>query len=381
MTDHLADDGYLAAGYEYIVIDDCWLAMTRDPITNRLQPDPKRFPSGIRALADYVHSRGLKFGIYEDYGTLTCGGFPGSIDHLELDAQTFADWTVNTSNIEVKLLLFIYFLYLKVDYLKLDGCYADIKQMDTGYPLMGKYLNATNRPIVYSCSWPAYQVFGNIDPNYARIAQYCNLWRNYDDIDDSFDSVHTITEWYAKNQDTLSKFHGPGHWNDPDMLIIGNYGLSYDQAKGQMALWSILSAPLLISTDLRVIPSWFKSILQNKNLIAINQDKLGIMGKRFTTVNSVECWSKKVTGNRQVFVFFYPLPYGTPARVDIKLSDLNLVDFKQYDFYESFSGELIGHFGANDTFKTSVDPSGSVVAFWAEPSNGKQLLLKQFEKF
>ena len=117
----MAADGYAAAGYEYIIIDDCWLAMERDS-SGRLQPDPTRFPSGMRALADYVHARGLKFGIYEDYGTLTCGGYPGSIDHLELDAQTFADWTV--------------------DYLKLDGCYADAKQMDVGYPQMARYLNA-----------------------------------------------------------------------------------------------------------------------------------------------------------------------------------------------------------------------------------------------
>lgn len=138
MADRLVDDGYLDAGYEYLVIDDCWLAHHRDPVTQRLLPDPDRFPSGIPALADYVHSKGLKFGIYEDFGTLTCGGYPGSIDHLELDAQTFAEWTV--------------------DYLKLDGCYADVKVMDEGYPKMGYYLNQTNRPIVYSCSWPAYQV-------------------------------------------------------------------------------------------------------------------------------------------------------------------------------------------------------------------------------
>lgn len=130
------------------MVDDCWLAMKRDPSTNRLQPDPTRFPSGIRSLADYVHSKGLKFGIYEDYGTLTCGGYPGSIDHLELDAETFAEWTV--------------------DYLKLDGCYADVLSMDDGYPKMGGFLNKTNRPIVYSCSWPAYLVGSKIEPNYSK---------------------------------------------------------------------------------------------------------------------------------------------------------------------------------------------------------------------
>ena len=129
------------------MVDDCWLAMQRGA-DNRLQPDAVRFPSGIRNLADYVHSKGLKFGIYEDYGTLTCGGYPGSIDHLELDAETFAEWTV--------------------DYLKLDGCYADVRSMDDGYPKMGAFLNKTNRPIVYSCSWPAYLVGSQIEPNYSN---------------------------------------------------------------------------------------------------------------------------------------------------------------------------------------------------------------------
>jgi len=148
--------------------------------------------------------------------------------------------------------------------------------MDKGYPEMGYYLNKTNRPMVYSCSWPAYQEFAKIDPDYKSIAEHCNLWRNFDDIDDSWDSVMTITEWFAGKQDELSVVHGPGHWNDPDMLIIGNYGLSYNQAKSQMALWAIMSAPMIMSVDLRTIQPWFKEILQNKNLININQDRLGI---------------------------------------------------------------------------------------------------------
>ena len=162
----MVERGYLEAGYEYIIVDDCWLNKSRDLTTGKLQADFERFPSGIKALADYIHSIGLKFGIYEDYGTQTCGGYPGSIDHLELDAETFAEWGV--------------------DYVKLDGCYADITQMDTGYPEMGVYLNKTNRPMVYSCSWPAYQE-PTMHPNYEKIAEYCNLWRNYDDIQDSFD--------------------------------------------------------------------------------------------------------------------------------------------------------------------------------------------------
>ena len=348
MADKMVEDGYLESGYEYLIVDDCWLATKRDE-NNRLQPDPLRFPSGIRALADYVHSKGLKFGIYEDYGTLTCGGYPGSIEHLELDANTFAEWTV--------------------DYVKLDGCYADVKQMDDGYPLMGMYLNKTNRPMVYSCSWPAYQVFESIEPNYTRIAEYCNLWRNYDDIDDDFASIKTISDWYASEQDKLSKVHGPGSWNDPDMLIIGNFGLSYGQSQAQMALWSIMAAPLIMSVDLRTIKPWFKEILQNKNMLAINQDKFGVMGKRFAKVNNVDLWAKQLSNDKTAFVFFNPLPYGTPSKVNVSLRTLGLIRSPVYNFYESFNGKFIGQFKYSSNFNVSVDPSGSVFAFWAEPAS------------
>lgn len=154
-ADRLVADGYKNHGYEYVIIDDCWMERERDA-SGRLVPDRKRFPSGMKALADYVsetrrfslwrriihfllqiHSKGLKFGIYEDYGTHTCAGYPGIIGHMEIDAQTFADWDV--------------------DYVKLDGCYADIRDMDQGYPEFGRLLNQTGRPMIYSCSWPVYQ--------------------------------------------------------------------------------------------------------------------------------------------------------------------------------------------------------------------------------
>ena len=142
-------------GYEYIIIDDCWLDHKRDA-NGRLQPDATRFPSGIKSLAGKIHSMGLKFGIYEDYGNFTCGGYPGILGHLEEDAQTFADWDV--------------------DYIKVDGCYADTDDMNAGYPEFGRYLNATGRPIVYSCSWPDYQLAEGKRPDYGQIAQHCNLW-------------------------------------------------------------------------------------------------------------------------------------------------------------------------------------------------------------
>uniref|UniRef100_T1J4Q7 Alpha-galactosidase n=1 Tax=Strigamia maritima TaxID=126957 RepID=T1J4Q7_STRMM len=273
MADRIAQDGYKELGYEYVIIDDCWLEMERDA-QGKLQADKTRFPHGIKSLADYVHSKGLKFGIYEDYGTKTCAGYPGIIGHIEQDAKTFAEW--------------------EVDYVKLDGCNADPKTMDTGYPEMGKHMNATGRPMVYSCSWPDYQRAEGMKPNYTLIAEHCNLWRNFDDIDDSWTSVKSIIDYYSTNQDVLSPAAAPGQWNDPDMLIIGNFGLSFDQAKAQMAIWSIMASPLIMSVDLRSIKDEFKSILQNKQVIAVNQDTLGIQGKLVLKKQNIDVWTKPI---------------------------------------------------------------------------------------
>lgn len=239
--------------------------------------------------------------------------------------------------------------------------------MDEGYPLMGSYLNKTNRQIVYSCSWPAYQVYFKMEPNYTKIANHCNLWRNYGDIDDSFESMNDIVQWYALKQDNLALYHKPGSFNDPDMLIIGNYGLSYNQAQAQMALWSILSAPLIMSVDLRDIKPEFEEILKNKNLIRVNQDKLGIMGKRFLIRNGVELWSKLLSDNKTAFVFYNPRPYGTPVRIKVSLENLGLIKNNNYNFYEMFSGNFIGKFNSTDIFMVSVKPSGSVFSFWSDP--------------
>ncbi|XP_039346578.1 alpha-N-acetylgalactosaminidase-like isoform X4 [Mauremys reevesii] len=264
MADKMAEDGWKELGYEYVNLDDCWSAKERDS-QGRLQPDPDRFPSGIKALADYIHSKGLKFGIYSDMGNYTCMGYPGTtLDTIDTDAKTFAEW--------------------EVDMLKLDGCYSNSSVKAIGYPKMSIALNKTGRPIAYSCSWPAYE--GGLPPkvNYTVLGDICNLWRNFGDIQDSWESVLNIIEWYGNNQDKLQPAAGPGRWNDPDMLIIGNFGLSYEQSKVQMALWAILAAPLFMSSDLRTISEDAKYILQNKLLIYINQDSLGIQGQRIMQI-------------------------------------------------------------------------------------------------
>jgi alpha-N-acetylgalactosaminidase len=197
MADIVVSEGYAAAGYEYINVDDCWLEKERNTY-GQLVPDRQRFPRGMKSLADYVHSKGLKFGIYEDYGNYTCAGYPGVLGYLRTDAQTFASWDV--------------------DYVKLDGCYAHPSDMDRGYPEFGYYLNQTGRAMMYSCSWPVYQIYAGMQPNFSSIIDSCNLWRNFDDIQDSWASVESIIDYYGNNQDVIVANAGPGHWNDPDMV-------------------------------------------------------------------------------------------------------------------------------------------------------------------
>lgn len=344
MADMLVTGGYKDLGYDTVIIDDCWLDHKRSP-EGKLQPDPKRFPSGIPALADYIHKLGLKFGIYEDYGNLTCGGYPGILGHLEDDANTFAEWGV--------------------DYVKLDGCYSEPSSMDAGYPEFGMHLNKTKRPMVYSCSWPAYQIGQN--PNYKSIAEHCNLWRNFDDIYDSWDSVLGIINFYGEDKDGFGQFAGPGHWNDPDMLIIGNYGLSLDQAWAQMGMWAMFASPLIMSADLRTIRPEFKEILLNRNLIKLNQDPLGVQAKRIIPSQNIDVYSRPVMpvlGSRTsvAVAFLNKWTAGTPLKVSLKLTSANGLDNPGgYRATDVIKGKDLGLFKPGDTFTASVNPTGILV--------------------
>ncbi|KAM4696642.1 alpha-galactosidase A isoform 2-T2 [Rhinophrynus dorsalis] len=238
----------------------------------RLQADPVRFPGGIKKLAEYVHARGLLLGIYQDLGKKTCAGYPGSQGYYELDAQTFSDWGV--------------------DLLKFDGCYyGTLKQLEEGYRQMSMALNRTGRSIVFACEWPLY-ARPLTKVNYSEVAEYCNSWRNFGDISDSWSSVKSVLDWTSILQDELVPAATPGAWNDPDMLVIGNFGLSRDQQVTQMALWSIMAAPLLMSNDLRDISAESKSLLQNIDVISINQDPLGFQGYKVLKFDGFELWER-----------------------------------------------------------------------------------------
>ncbi|KAM6216494.1 alpha-N-acetylgalactosaminidase [Rhynchocyon petersi] len=340
MADRLAEDGWRDLGYTYINIDDCWIGGRDDE--GNLVADPKRFPNGIAHLADYVHSLGLKLGIYEDLGNFTCMGYPGTtLDRVVQDANTFAKW--------------------KVDMLKLDGCYSEPQDRAEGYPKMAAALNATGRSIAFSCSWPAYE--GGLPPavNYTLLVDICNLWRNYDDIQDSWDSVLSILDWFMEYQDILQPVAGPGHWNDPDMLLIGNFGLSFEEAQSQMALWTVMAAPLFMSTDLRTISAKNMDILQNPLMIKIHQDPLGIQGRRILKEKSmIEVYMRPLSNEARALVFF-SRRVDMPYRYHTSLARLNITSASVYEAQNVYTGEIIRDLHVNTNFTVVINPSGVVM--------------------
>ena len=278
-ADAMGASGMRDAGYQFIVIDDCWQGV-RDKSGN-IQPDAKRFPSGIKKLADYVHSKGLKFGIYSDAGEKTCGGRPASRGFEYQDARQYAAWGV--------------------DYLKYDWCNVGTQDAPSSYLTMSQALQATGRPIVFSlCEW------GNSKP-WLWAANIGNLWRTTGDIYD---------HWEGKNsngysigmlnivdmQAGLEGFAGPGHWNDPDMLEIGNGGMTDSEYRAHFSLWAIMAAPLIAGNDLSAMTQETKAILLNKEVIAIDQDPLGVQASRVAKDGDYEVWVRPIKGGGRAVV-------------------------------------------------------------------------------
>ncbi|KAG9477092.1 hypothetical protein GDO78_002473, partial [Eleutherodactylus coqui] len=233
-----------------------------------------------------------------------------------------------------------------------------------GYPKMSAALNATGRPILYSCSWPAYE--GGLPPkvNYTLLGEICNMWRNYGDIQDSWGSVLNILEWYAVNQDALQPIAGPGRWNDPDMLIVGNFGLSYEQSKSQLAIWTILAAPLIMSNDLRTISEDAKDLLQNRLMIYINQDSLGKQGKRIATAGCLEIWLRELVDGQYAVAVLNTGTDGLPKRFTTSLAQLNITgSIFGYKLYDVFEKEFLGTVKSRTGIEMSINPSGVVMLF------------------
>src|SRR3954454_6674972 len=274
IADIFVSKGLKDAGYTYVNIDDCWALPSRNSAGN-LVPDPARFPNGIKALADYVHGKGLKFGIYTSAGTKTCNkaGFPGALNHEQQDANLFASWGV--------------------DYLKYDNCNNQGVDAQLRYKTMRDALKATGRPIVFSlCEW------GQNKP-WLWAADVGHLWRTTGDIGDSYSSMLNI----AKTNMALAQYAGPGHWNDPDMLEVGNGGMTDTEYRSHFSLWAILAAPLIAGNDLRNMRPQIHDILTNKEVIAVDQDPLGREGERVAKNGDLEVWAKQLKdGSRAVLL-------------------------------------------------------------------------------
>jgi alpha-galactosidase len=277
-ADTIASNGMKDAGYQYINLDDCW-QISRDANGN-IVADASKFPSGIKALADYVHSKGLKLGLYTDVGTKTCAGRPGTMGHEYQDAKQWAEWGV--------------------DYVKIDWCNTLPGQSaESSYTLMRDAILATGRPIVFSiCEW------GSNKP-WLWAGPVGNLWRATGDIQDCWDCKK---QWGGNGvvqildlMDGLQTYSGPGHWNDPDMLEVGNGGMSTGEDRAHFSMWALFSAPLLVGNDVAHMSADTQSILLNKDVIAIDQDPLGIQGHRVKKDGDLEVWSKQLAnGGRAV---------------------------------------------------------------------------------
>jgi len=342
-SDAIVASGMKDAGYQFVVIDDCW-QVARDEKGN-IAADPKRFPSGMKALADYVHGKGLKFGLYSDTGTKTCQGRPGSRGYEFQDARQYAAWGV--------------------DYLKYDWCNTTTQDARSSYEIMRAALDATGRPIVFSiCEW------GNSKP-WLWAKGVGNLWRTTGDISDRWEGKQ---KWpngdccsngmmdIVDQEVGLESFAGPGHWNDPDMLEVGNGGMTTSEYRAHFSLWAMLAAPLMAGNDLRDMGPEIRDLLTQKEVIAVDQDPAGRQGTRVRKEGNLEVWSKAMqdgsravvllnrgTENHRITAAWEDLGY--PAHLNAKVRDL-------------WQSKELGQY--NGTFSATVAPH-SVVMLTVKP--------------
>jgi len=279
VADAMVSSGMKDAGYEYVNIDDCW-QISRDKNGNILA-DSVNFPSGMKALADYVHSKGLKFGLYSCAGSLTCAGRPGSRGYEYQDARTYASWGV--------------------DFLKYDFCNVDAQNAEGAYKIIRDALFAAKRPVVLEiCEW------GGSQP-WTWAAKVGNLWRSTGDIMDCWDCEYNWGGYgvmkIADKNAGLAKYAKPGSWNHPDMLEVGNGGLTDTESRSHFTLWCMMAAPLIAGNDLRSMNQATIEILNNKEIIALDQDSLGKQGFRWLTFDGIEVWAKALKNQELALCF------------------------------------------------------------------------------
>jgi alpha-galactosidase len=325
-ADAIASSGMRDAGYRYVNIDDCWMARERDT-EGRLQADPVRFPSGIKALADYVHAKGLKLGIYSSAGTHTCAGYPASLDHEDVDARTWADWGV--------------------DYLKYDNCFNEDRPALDRYRAMGEALRKTGRDIVYSlCEWGQNKPWEGLGREVGG-----HLWRTTGDISDNWTSVMGILD----QQVGLEQHAGPNGWNDPDMLEVGNGGMTDAEYRAHFSLWAVLNAPLIAGNDIRSMDDATKRILLNRDLLDVNQDWSGAQGRKVRDDGDQEVWAKRMSDGSVAVVL---LNRGTSnAAVGATAAELGLPAARTYRVKDLWSKEEHASAG---TIRGGVPAHGAV---------------------
>lgn len=350
-ADAMVETGLLEAGYDYLVVDDTWMAESLDDVGN-FKPHPEDFPTGISDLSDYVHERGLKFGIYSSAGTETCAGFPGSLGREDRHAKQFSDWGV--------------------DYLKYDNCGNHLgRDAVDRYSAMGQALASVDREIVYSiCEW------GNNEPWLWGRNVGGDLWRTTGDI---------LAKWEVTEEDEfglgvldiidrmenldISSYHGPGGWNDPDMLQVGNGPESaqsqieeinvdkpfpVNEQRTHFSFWCLFSAPLMAGNDLLDMDDSVQEILLNEEAIAIDQDYLGIQGTRDWGEGDREVWSKRLAGGDCAVILFNRGE--EELRIEADFDDLDLPkEAGRYNVREIWSGE---EWEASDGVESRVGPRG-----------------------
>lgn len=333
VADSMASNGMKDAGYQYVIIDDCW-QVSRDE-NGFIVVDPQRFPSGMKTLADYVHSKGLKFGLYSDAGSKTCAGRPGSQGHEYQDALQYARWGI--------------------DYLKYDWCSTEKRNAEEAYSTMNKALLATGRPIVFSmCEW------GTAKP-WLWAKGTGNLWRTTGDISDHWSSNKKWPDGSCCElgfveildlQVALDSFAGPGHWNDPDMLEVGNGGMTIPEYRAHFSFWALLAAPLMAGNDVRSMTPEINEILTNSEVVAINQDKLGRQGHRVLKNGDVEVWSKALSdGSRAIILFNRG---GSDSDISVSWEQIGYPNHLPAKVHDLWSHKDLGSF--TGTYSAKVPP-------------------------
>lgn len=350
-ADAMVASGMKEAGYEYIVIDDCWQT-GRDSL-GFIVPDKQKFPSGIKALADYIHSKGLKFGIYSCAGRLTCGGRPGSRGHEYQDALSYARFGV--------------------DFLKLDWCNSDGQNAMESYTLMRDALYAAKRPVVFSlCEW-------GLSKPWEWASAIGHLWRTTGDIQNNWNIADAKEGkcWAGgvvinlDMQQGLEKYAGPDHWNDPDMLEVGNGGLTPSESRAHFSLWCMLAAPLFAGNDLSSMDDRTRAILTNPELIAIDQDPLGKQGFKIKDYGELEIYYKPLQNQQAAICIFNR--YDAPISIEM--------DWKTFSIKATMQNTPLTLSPKIDRKDFQPDGQYHVMDLWAKQKLGttSQILHRQIQ--